>query len=486
MPNREIEALLQSPDPGWNRINGEPGTVIYSFADDPNRGFGITVPNGEWAPFSGEQKAGIRLALAAWADASGLAFVEVPDTLYFGDINIRFHLEVLDGGDGFSGYPGTGGDVYLNLGTLGGSSFAPGTQGFRVAIHEIGHAIGLKHPFEGSVQLPAGQLTAVNTVLSYDSSSVTGLGTFDLDAVRYIYGENSALSGAAVTRLWDAARGVVRHTGSVADERVFGTSENDVIDGGAGNDFLRGGIGMDEYVYYAEGYGRDSMFGGAGDDTIESAFASAEVDTIDGGAGFDWLTIRSITETFDGPIGAHVSLSAGTVLRQSGSGARTDYISSIEGVLGTDNNDTISGYPSSSAGLTFRLAGGRGNDWIYGSGQMVNQADYSSSGNGIIADLVSGRVLDGFGGSDQLFDLRNIAGSAVGADSILSSVAAVIFGQGGNDTLRGGGGSTLDGGAGNDMLIGSGLSNTLNGGSGDDVVLVGDVTLAGILALFAT
>jgi Ca2+-binding RTX toxin-like protein len=227
------------------------------------------------------------------------------------------------------------------------------------------------------------------------------------------------------------------------------------------------------------------MFGGAGDDTIESAFDASDVDTMDGGDGFDWLTIRSITDWFDGPIGAHVSLWEGTVRYESGYGALTDYISSIEGVLGTDNNDTISGRYS-SAGLTFRLAGGRGNDWIDGNSHMNNQADYRSSGNGIIADLGSGRVLDGFGGSDRLFGVRNIAGSAVGADSIVSSVAAVIFGQGGADTLRGGGGSTLDGGAGNDMLIGSGLSNTLNGGSGDDVVLVGDVTLAGIIALFAT
>ena len=47
-------------------------------------------------------------------------------------------------------------------------------------------------------------------------------------------------------------------------------------------------------------------------------------------------------------------------------------------------------------------------------------------------------------------------------------------------------GITLTGGAGNDMLIGNGLANNMNGGAGDDVILVGNVTLADIYALFAS
>ena len=46
-------------------------------------------------------------------------------------------------------------------------------------------------------------------------------------------------------------------------------------------------------------------------------------------------------------------------------------------------------------------------------------------------------------------------------------------------------GITITGGAGNDMLVGNGLANTFNGGAGDDVILVGNVTLADIYALFA-
>jgi hypothetical protein len=47
-------------------------------------------------------------------------------------------------------------------------------------------------------------------------------------------------------------------------------------------------------------------------------------------------------------------------------------------------------------------------------------------------------------------------------------------------------GITLNGGAGNDVLVGNTLGNTINGGGGDDVILVGNVTLADIYALFVT
>ena len=47
-------------------------------------------------------------------------------------------------------------------------------------------------------------------------------------------------------------------------------------------------------------------------------------------------------------------------------------------------------------------------------------------------------------------------------------------------------GITLNGGAGNDLLVGNTLGNTINGGGGDDVILVGNVTLADIYALFVT
>ena len=44
---------------------------------------------------------------------------------------------------------------------------APGGYGRYALVHEIGHAIGLKHPFEGSNTLPAAEATLAHSVMAY-------------------------------------------------------------------------------------------------------------------------------------------------------------------------------------------------------------------------------------------------------------------------------------------------------------------------------
>jgi len=87
--------------------------------------------------------------------------------------------------------------------------------------------------------------------------------------------------------------------------------------------------------------------------------------------------------------------------------------------------------------------------------------------------------------SDTLDLIIETAGG--GADTIITSVSMTMPDH--VETLQiaaGISGITITGGAGNDMLIGNGLSNNFNGGAGDDVILMGNVTLADIHALFAT
>lgn len=47
-------------------------------------------------------------------------------------------------------YPGAAGDVFLNINSQANalSSYAPGSAGYFVFLHEIGHALGLKHPHD--------------------------------------------------------------------------------------------------------------------------------------------------------------------------------------------------------------------------------------------------------------------------------------------------------------------------------------------------
>ncbi|MFN9095273.1 MAG: FG-GAP-like repeat-containing protein, partial [Alphaproteobacteria bacterium] len=112
-------------------------------------------------------------------------------------------------------------------------------------------------------------------------------------------------------------------------------------------------------------------------------------------------------------------------------------------------------------------------------------------GNDTLTGGAGRDTLDGGGGndvfiiSDALDLIIETAGG--GADTIITSVSMTMPDH--VETLQiaaGISGITITGGAGNDMLIGNGLSNNFNGGAGDDVILMGNVTLADIHALFAT
>jgi len=92
-----------------------------------------------------------------------------------------------------------GGDVHLSeyyeSDTVNGFSYEPGNHGFMTLIHEIGHAMGLKHPgnyFDGGEAgpyLPYIDDNTTNTVMSYHlTTPAANLMTYDLKTLQYLYG----------------------------------------------------------------------------------------------------------------------------------------------------------------------------------------------------------------------------------------------------------------------------------------------------------
>jgi serralysin len=97
---------------------------------------------------------------------------------------------------------GLAGDIHLNANyqhalDLNGWETPPGYHGYATLVHELGHALGLKHSFEGGAVLPPEQDNQSHTVMTYafsDYSPATFM-TYDVMALQYLYGIPPFASG---------------------------------------------------------------------------------------------------------------------------------------------------------------------------------------------------------------------------------------------------------------------------------------------------
>ena len=293
----EIEALLFSATPGWNLANGVSQVVSFSFAQTAPEARSF-IPGG-WQVFSDTQMASARTALSRWGDVSGLVFVEVPDPGTGTTVDIRFNMvDFSDTAAGRGSYPGSG-DIWINRGYYGGVPMGLGTYAFEVLMHEVGHAIGFKHSFEGGVTLSTALDNNTRTVMSYtDITRVTDIGDIDRMAVSYVYGSQAAESAWVRGARWDNGWAAIKQDGTGGAELIRGTTGRDAIFGGGGNDTINGAGGVDR------------LDGGPGNDRITlgatnggQAYGDTGNDTLLGGAGDDWLAGGAGTNTVTGDWG---------------------------------------------------------------------------------------------------------------------------------------------------------------------------------------
>lgn len=165
---------------------------------------------------------------------------------------------------------------------------------------------------------------------------------------------------------------------------------NPIFDGSSRLDNLtvNGTIGNDTIT---TGFGNDTIHGMAGDDTIHAGFGN---DTIFGGPGADVIYGEGGIDTVSyGAAVSAVNVNLSTGLATGGGGS--DTLSGIEGVIGSDFADTLTG--SSADEL---LHGGDGNDVIAGGGG----ADVLDGGYGddTITYDSAALYIDGGDGNDTL------------------------------------------------------------------------------------
>ncbi|WP_028862061.1 hypothetical protein [Psychromonas aquimarina] len=146
--------------------------------------------------------------------------------------------------------------------------------------------------------------------------------------------------------------------GSDGDDSLTGDNNNNVLFGGKRDDNLYGVDGNDTLM---GGSGFDKIFGGSGNDRLSGG---DDIDELHGGAGFD-IVDYSLSDS-DRKRHLNIQLNDNgmtTFARDKQTGHIIDKMTDIEGLVGGDGNDTLTGNSQNN-----QLTGGAGNDTLQGLG----------------------------------------------------------------------------------------------------------------------
>ncbi|USX27556.1 M10 family metallopeptidase C-terminal domain-containing protein [Oxalobacteraceae bacterium OTU3CINTB1] len=249
-----IDSLLSSFK--WGGAAGTGATVTYSFpwttaVDATYSGSGGTAysqldePSGtQHFGLNAVQQAAAAAALGAWSSVANITPARIQESsAAVGDIRFGWTSSaepVSDGSTawGWAYYPNavhpSGGDIWIHAGPSGVTDpdWTVGSYNYMSLMHELGHALGLKHPFEDGTVINPLLANHQFSIMAYDSAlysqfidvTVTASGRswtahevapdtpmlYDIAAIQYMYGANMTYHTGNDTYTFDTATPFLR------------------------------------------------------------------------------------------------------------------------------------------------------------------------------------------------------------------------------------------------------------------------------------
>jgi serralysin len=377
----------------WN-ISGN-NNLSYSYYQNVpytySNGAGETV-----TALNATQQADHDIVMQRWDDVVNFEFEKVSESSSssVGEVRIAYTSTGPAGSAAYAYYPNSGasgGDTWYMDSVSSNDSFSQGTYGFLTALHELGHAIGLKHPFSGAPTLAGNVDNARYTVMTYTQN--------DRNMIWNITSSGGSLSARAVTvqpitpMLYDVAFAQENY-GAETSVRATNTS----------------------YTFSSAPEVFQTIVDAGGTDTIDASGITNRSSIIDLTPGtFSSIGYRSIADQLSDAVATYgngASAWLGNLFGASYTSRLYEWndnvaiasSATIENALGGGGSDTITGNSADN-----ELWGNGGNDTINGgagtntAGFRGNRADYTitAAGGGYT-------VQDSTGGRDGLDTLSNI------------------------------------------------------------------------------